>query len=105
MDRRYHAVPSPEETADGFSRQQLSTITKALFACHIREAHEDTLRVAEDEAFEALRALASQQYRQLCSSSCTTQGINVRCTSVYVPQQQRGACVEGGVRVCARCVD
>jgi len=82
-------VPSPEDTAEGFTRQQLSKITKALFAIRIGDSDEGAARAAEDEGFEALRELAAQKHRQLCSSSCTTQGVNVRCTSVYVPQQQR----------------
>jgi len=83
-------VPPAEETAEGFTREQLRVITRALFDTRRAEKDADALRVAEDEGFAALRALAAQQYRQLCSSSCTTHGVLVRCTSVFVPQKERG---------------
>lgn len=82
-------LPTAEATSDGWTRTQLSKLAKAMFKQCGNATCESAVRAAEDEGFEALRALAAQQQRQLCSSCASTHGIIVRCTSVFVPQQQR----------------
>ncbi len=88
MTNKEDLVPPADDTADGFTRTQLQKLTRALFDTR-RTENATALIIAEDEGFAALRVLAAQQYRQLCTSSCVTHGVLVRCTSVFVPQKER----------------
>ena len=80
---------APSSSAPALTRTQLSKLAKAMFKQCGNATCESAVRAAEDEGFEALRALAAQQQRQLCSSCASTHGIIVRCTSVFVPQQRQ----------------
>jgi hypothetical protein len=89
MTNKKDIVPPADATADGFTRTELQKLTRALFDTRRAEVDATALMIAEDEGFAALRVLAAQQYRQLCTSSCITRGVLVRCTSVFVPQKER----------------